>query len=142
MSWLGTDKKKLIYQGLPVLTLNKVSVKYMCKYLSRVLSGNYNGFYLILCTFQDNDEDKLEEDELPEWKREPPKVDLSKLDPKKPEEMLQMSKKGRSLMMFATVAGEYVIRDIHSIDLLHFSDLILKLQWNLCNLTPEFSDIL
>jgi hypothetical protein len=74
--------------------------------------------------------------------KSPPKVDLSKLDPKNPEEMLQMSKKGRSLMMFATVAGEYVIRDIHSIDLLHFSDLILKLQWNLCNPTPKFSDIL
>jgi hypothetical protein len=49
------------------------------------------GFYLILCTFQDNDEDKLEEDELPEWKREPPKVDLSKLDPKNPHQLVSWS---------------------------------------------------
>ena len=57
--------------------------------------------------FQDADEDELEEDELPEWKREPPKVDMSKLDPKDPEGMLKMSKKGRTLMLFATVSGKY-----------------------------------
>ena len=56
--------------------------------------------------FQDADEDELEEDELPEWKREPPKVDMSKLDPKDPEGMLKMSKKGRTLMLFATVSGK------------------------------------
>lgn len=42
---------------------------------------------------------------MPEWKREPPKVDLSQLDPNNPELMLQASKKGRTLMMFATVSG-------------------------------------
>lgn len=54
---------------------------------------------------QDNDDEELPEDELPEWKREPPKVDLSQLDPNNPELMLQASKKGRTLMMFATVSG-------------------------------------
>ncbi|XP_060069380.1 LDLR chaperone boca-like [Ylistrum balloti] len=55
--------------------------------------------------WEDNDEDELEEDELPEWKREPPKVDLSQMDPSNPEAMLKMSKKGKTLMMFATISG-------------------------------------
>jgi hypothetical protein len=54
---------------------------------------------------QEADEDELEEDEQPEWKREPPKVDMSKLNPDNPEEFVKLSKKGRTLMMFATVAG-------------------------------------
>lgn len=54
---------------------------------------------------QDSDEDELEQDELPEWKREPPKVDLSNLDTKDPEKMLKATKKGRTLMMFASVSG-------------------------------------
>ena len=77
----------------------------------------------LLDQWEDNDEDKLEEDELPEWKREPPKVDLSKLDPKNPEEMLQMSKKGRSLMMFATVAGEPSEKEMEKITSLWHSSL-------------------
>nr|XP_022308649.1 LDLR chaperone boca-like [Crassostrea virginica] len=56
--------------------------------------------------WEENDDEELPEDELPEWKREPPKVDLSQLDPDNPEVMLQASKKGRTLMMFATVSGD------------------------------------
>ncbi|XP_052693727.1 LRP chaperone MESD-like [Crassostrea angulata] len=56
--------------------------------------------------WEENDDEELPEDELPEWKREPPKVDLSQLDPNNPELMLQASKKGRTLMMFATVSGD------------------------------------
>ena len=47
----------------------------------------------------------MEEDELPEWKRPSPKIDLSKLDVSNPENFLKMSKKGKTLMMFATVSG-------------------------------------
>jgi len=47
----------------------------------------------------------LEEDELPEWKRPQPKIDLSKLNTQDPEGMLKMTKQGRTLMMFATVSG-------------------------------------
>jgi len=47
----------------------------------------------------------LDEDELPEWKRPQPKIDLSKLDAQDPEGMLKMTKQGRTLMMFATVSG-------------------------------------
>jgi len=47
----------------------------------------------------------LEADELPEWKRPQPKIDLSKLNPEDPEGMLKMTKQGRTLMMFASVSG-------------------------------------
>jgi hypothetical protein len=50
-------------------------------------------------------DEPLEEDELPEWKRPQPKIDLSKLNPDDPESMLKMTKHGRTLMMFATVSG-------------------------------------
>jgi len=47
----------------------------------------------------------LEDDELPEWKKPQPKIDLSKLNPQDPEGMLKMTKQGRTLMMFASVSG-------------------------------------
>ncbi|XP_070546811.1 LDLR chaperone boca-like [Ptychodera flava] len=50
-------------------------------------------------------EDDPDPDDLPEHKRPIPNLDLNKLDPSKPEEMIQMTKKGKTLMMFATVSG-------------------------------------
>uniref|UniRef100_W5N572 LRP chaperone MESD n=2 Tax=Lepisosteus oculatus TaxID=7918 RepID=W5N572_LEPOC len=50
-------------------------------------------------------DDDIEEGDLPEHKRSPPPVDFSKIDPSKPEELLKMTKKGRTLMVFATVSG-------------------------------------
>lgn len=50
-------------------------------------------------------EEPLEEDELPEHLRPQPKVDLSQLDFKNPENVLKMSKKGKTLMTFITVSG-------------------------------------
>jgi len=47
----------------------------------------------------------LEDDELPEWKRPQPKIDLSQLDPQDPEAMLKLTKQKRTLMMFASVSG-------------------------------------
>uniref|UniRef100_A0A7N8X1T4 LRP chaperone MESD n=1 Tax=Mastacembelus armatus TaxID=205130 RepID=A0A7N8X1T4_9TELE len=44
--------------------------------------------------------------DLPEHRRSPPPIDFSKVDPSKPEELLKMSKKGRTLMVFATVSGD------------------------------------
>uniref|UniRef100_A0A8C4DIJ3 LRP chaperone MESD n=1 Tax=Dicentrarchus labrax TaxID=13489 RepID=A0A8C4DIJ3_DICLA len=55
------------------------------------------------CFFSDDD---IEEGDLPEHKRSPPPIDFSKVDPSKPEELLKMSKKGRTLMVFATVSGD------------------------------------
>ena len=48
----------------------------------------------------------MEDDELPQWKRPKPQIDLSSIDPNDPEAMLKMTKKGQSLMMFATVSGK------------------------------------
>ncbi|PWA25508.1 LRP chaperone MESD [Gambusia affinis] len=50
-------------------------------------------------------DDDIEEGDLPEHRRSPPPVDFSKVDPSKPEDLLKMSKKGRTLMVFATVSG-------------------------------------
>ncbi|XP_016369473.1 LDLR chaperone MESD-like [Sinocyclocheilus rhinocerous] len=50
-------------------------------------------------------DDEIEEGDLPEHKRSPPPIDFSKIDASKPEELLKMSKKGRTLMVFATVSG-------------------------------------
>ncbi|KAL4216470.1 Mesoderm development candidate 2 [Mactra antiquata] len=55
--------------------------------------------------WEDADDDELDEDELPEWKREPPKLDIKSLNTNDPEGMLKAAKKGRSLMLFASVSG-------------------------------------
>ncbi|XP_023698825.1 LRP chaperone MESD [Paramormyrops kingsleyae] len=51
-------------------------------------------------------DDDIEEGDLPEHKRQPPTIDFSKIDASKPEELLKMSKKGKTLMVFATISGD------------------------------------
>ncbi|XP_073814211.1 LDLR chaperone boca [Musca autumnalis] len=53
----------------------------------------------------EEDEEPLEPDELPEHLRPQPQIDLSKLDTANPEELLKVSKKGRTLMTFVSVDG-------------------------------------
>ncbi|XP_037716765.1 LDLR chaperone boca [Drosophila subpulchrella] len=53
----------------------------------------------------EEDDEPLEADELPEHLRPQPKLDLSNLDSKNPEELLKVSKKGRTLMTFVSVSG-------------------------------------
>lgn len=55
------------------------------------------------CSLQKDDD--IEEGDLPEHKRSPPPIDFSKIDPSKPEDLLKMSKKGKTLMVFASVSG-------------------------------------
>ncbi|XP_006885181.1 PREDICTED: LDLR chaperone MESD [Elephantulus edwardii] len=50
-------------------------------------------------------DDDIEEGDLPEHKRPSAPIDFSKLDPGKPESILKMTKKGKTLMMFVTVSG-------------------------------------
>ncbi|KAM4675601.1 LRP chaperone MESD [Discoglossus pictus] len=50
-------------------------------------------------------DDDIEEGDLPEHKRPPAPVDFSKIDPGNPESILQMTKKGKTLMIFVTVSG-------------------------------------
>lgn len=50
-------------------------------------------------------DDDIEEGDLPEHKRPSAPIDFSQIDPGKPESILRMTKKGKTLMMFATVSG-------------------------------------
>uniref|UniRef100_A0A0B7B7I0 LDLR chaperone MESD n=1 Tax=Arion vulgaris TaxID=1028688 RepID=A0A0B7B7I0_9EUPU len=77
----------------------------------------------LLDQWEEADEDKLEDDELPEWKRQPPKIDLAQIDPQDPEGFLKMSKKGRTLMMFATVSGNPTEQETEKISSLWHSSL-------------------
>ncbi|XP_017018723.1 LDLR chaperone boca [Drosophila kikkawai] len=54
----------------------------------------------------EEDEEPLEADELPEHLRPQPKLDFSNLDSKNPEDLLKVSKKGRTLMTFVSVTGK------------------------------------
>ncbi|XP_030387130.1 LDLR chaperone boca [Scaptodrosophila lebanonensis] len=63
----------------------------------------------------EEDEEPLEADELPEHLRPQPKLDLSNLDSKNPEELLKVSKKGRTLMTFVTVSGNPTREESESI---------------------------
>ncbi|XP_061933881.1 LDLR chaperone boca [Apis cerana] len=53
----------------------------------------------LLDQWEENDE-PLEPDELPEHLRPSPKIDISKLDMSNPDNVLKMTKKGKSVMMF------------------------------------------
>ncbi|XP_064229515.1 LRP chaperone MESD-like [Aotus nancymaae] len=50
-------------------------------------------------------DDDIEEGDLPGHKRASAPVDFSKIDPSKPESILKMTKKGKTLMTFVTVSG-------------------------------------
>ncbi|KAM9765305.1 LRP chaperone MESD [Menidia menidia] len=67
---------------------------------------DYNDADMARLLEQWEEDDDIEEGDLPEHKRSPPPIDFSNVDPSKPEELLKMSKKGRTLMVFATVSGD------------------------------------
>ncbi|KAM3625036.1 uncharacterized protein V6R79_005957 [Siganus canaliculatus] len=67
---------------------------------------DYNDADMARLLEQWEEDDDIEEGDLPEHKRSPPPIDMSKVDASKPEELLKMSKKGRTLMVFATVSGD------------------------------------
>ncbi|XP_066149532.1 LDLR chaperone boca [Euwallacea fornicatus] len=53
----------------------------------------------------EEDEEPLEPDELPEHLKPLPSIDLTKVKQDDPESLLQVTKKGRTLMTFVQVAG-------------------------------------
>uniref|UniRef100_A0A8L0DU74 LRP chaperone MESD n=1 Tax=Oncorhynchus mykiss TaxID=8022 RepID=A0A8L0DU74_ONCMY len=67
--------------------------------------------------------DDIEEGDLPEHRRSPPPIDFSKVDASKPEELLKMSKKGKTLMVFATVEGEPTEKETEEVTSLWQSSL-------------------
>uniref|UniRef100_A0A8C5LJK6 LRP chaperone MESD n=1 Tax=Leptobrachium leishanense TaxID=445787 RepID=A0A8C5LJK6_9ANUR len=66
---------------------------------------DYNDTNMPRLLEQWEEDDDIEEGDLPEHQRFPPPVDFSKLDLKKPESILQVTKKGKTLMIFVTVSG-------------------------------------
>ncbi|XP_076879145.1 LRP chaperone MESD [Brachyhypopomus gauderio] len=68
-------------------------------------------------------DDDIEEGDLPEHRRSPPPIDFSKVDPSKPEELLKMSKKGKTLMVFATVSGNPTEKETEEVTSLWQSSL-------------------
>ncbi|XP_056230014.1 LRP chaperone MESD [Seriola aureovittata] len=67
---------------------------------------DYNDADMARLLEQWEEDDDIEEGDLPEHKRSPPPIDFAKVDASKPEELLKLSKKGRTLMVFATVSGD------------------------------------
>ncbi|KPP59666.1 LDLR chaperone MESD-like [Scleropages formosus] len=67
---------------------------------------DYNDADMARLLEQWEEDDDIEEGDLPEHKRPSAPVDFSKIDPSKPEELLKMTKKGKTLMVFATVSGD------------------------------------
>ncbi|CAF95960.1 unnamed protein product, partial [Tetraodon nigroviridis] len=67
---------------------------------------DYNDADMARLLEQWEEDDDIEEGDLPEHKRSPPPIDFSKVDASKPEELLKLSKKGRTVMVFATVSGD------------------------------------
>ncbi|CAG0919429.1 unnamed protein product [Notodromas monacha] len=53
----------------------------------------------------EEDEEPLEPDELPEHLRPRPNIDMSQLDFSDPEKIMQMTKKGQTVMAFVRVSG-------------------------------------
>ncbi|KAJ6662789.1 hypothetical protein lerEdw1_010993, partial [Lerista edwardsae] len=67
---------------------------------------DYNDADMARLLEQWEQDDDIEEGDLPEHKRQSAPIDFSKIDPGKPESILKMTKKGKTLMMFVTVSGE------------------------------------
>ncbi|KAM3828501.1 LRP chaperone MESD [Vipera latastei] len=67
---------------------------------------DYNDADMARLLEQWEEDDDIEEGDLPEHKRPSAPIDFSKIDPGKPESILKMTKKGKTLMMFVTVSGE------------------------------------
>ncbi|KAG4067683.1 hypothetical protein HA402_005455 [Bradysia odoriphaga] len=53
----------------------------------------------------EEDEEPLEPDELPEHLRPSPQIDFSQVDMSNPENLLKLTKKGKTLMTFVSVMG-------------------------------------
>ncbi|XP_040896268.1 LRP chaperone MESD [Toxotes jaculatrix] len=95
----------------------RCAVLLLCTYLLCILAADskdktkkkkdirdYNDADMARLLEQWEEDDDIEEGDLPEHKRSPPPIDFSKVDTSKPEDLLKMSKKGRTLMVFATVS--------------------------------------
>lgn len=64
---------------------------------------------------KDADPDELSEDELPAYKRPPPKLTEDDIrQAKNPEEVLKKAKKGQMMMLFVTISGSVISVDFEN----------------------------
>ena len=63
--------------------------------------------YFIVIIFSQEDEEPLEPDELPEHLRPQPQFQFDPSQMRDPEQILKLSKKGKTIMMFVKVKSEY-----------------------------------
>lgn len=68
----------------------------------------------LLDEWEQNDE-PLEPDELPEYLRPSPKIDISKLDTSDPDNILKMTKKGKGVMMFVDTKEDISVEEADTI---------------------------
>ncbi|KAF7490870.1 LDLR chaperone boca [Sarcoptes scabiei] len=71
----------------------------------------------------EKDEEPLDDDELPEYLRKSPPIDMSKMDFSNPENVLRTSKKGKTLMTFVSVGGNPTRQETETITALWQSSL-------------------
>lgn len=71
----------------------------------------------------EEDEEPLPDDEQPEHLRKPPPIDMSQMDLSNPENVLKLSKKGKTLMAFVSVTGNPTRQETESITTLWQSSL-------------------
>ncbi|KAG8516393.1 LRP chaperone MESD [Galemys pyrenaicus] len=80
--------------------------------LSPTAAGRVSGSAAFLPRQKDDD---IEEGDLPEHKRPSAPIDFSQIDPGKPESILRVTKKGKTLMMFVTVSGSPTEKEMEEI---------------------------
>lgn len=110
-STLGEEKKTSLFllvsespwQNYKMLYQSRVTLCTMGTFKKEQLCGTveFKGSF----SFSKQKDDDIEEGDLPEHKRPPAPIDFSKIDPGKPESILKLTKKGKTLMMFVTVSG-------------------------------------
>ena len=71
----------------------------------------------------EEDDEPLPEDELPEYLRKSPPIDMSNIDFSNPESALKLSKKGKTLMVFVSVSGNPTRQETETITALWQSSL-------------------
>uniref|UniRef100_A0A0N5ANY1 Mesoderm development candidate 2 n=1 Tax=Syphacia muris TaxID=451379 RepID=A0A0N5ANY1_9BILA len=95
----------LRYQLLLVFALLSVGIVAEVKRKKDIRDYSDSDLDKLYEEWEENDEDKLEEDELPPYKRKPKTSDFDETlkQAKNPEDLLKLTKKGQSVMMFVTV---------------------------------------
>lgn len=71
----------------------------------------------------EENEEPLPDDELPEHLRKSPQIDMSKMDFSDPENVLKLSKKGKTLMTFVSISDKPTREETESITALWQSSL-------------------